>query len=122
MPEQLLVLQQVATGEMAGISAYSHDSLFRVAADTQDILPVGWAAQTKENNQRGKPMMGNAAASGGFNASLIDNIALVNGLYRPAVPLVAGRWERLRLLNAGALFFLDVTVCGKEKLFVSGSI
>ena len=114
VPEQLLVIQQTPMAALAGITQYSNDSLFRVVEDANHVLPARWWSTTSENNQHGV-----GASGSSFNASLIDNVALVNGLYRPIVSLIAGRWERVRILNAGGLFFLDLTLSGCELQLVA---
>ena len=67
-------------------------------------LPTDWANTLRENNQH----TASANASAPFDPSKIDNIALVNGQYRPTIHMRAGKWHRWRVLNAGALFFLDL--------------
>jgi hypothetical protein len=88
MPTQLLVIQELAFAQLSGVSGYSNDSVFRIDSSGR-ILPVGWEEETKENNQHGED------PSTRFNASLIDNVAVVNGAYQPVLNLTstAGRWH-----------------------------
>jgi FtsP/CotA-like multicopper oxidase with cupredoxin domain len=83
---------QFPLSAMLGISRYGHGSLFAVLNDSS--LPRNWQAVQKENNQDGRQ----------------TSVPLLNGEIGGTTRMRAGVWERWRFLNAGAFFFLDVTL------------
>jgi len=92
MPERTLVLQQFPLSAMLGIHQYGKGGLFSVLDDAG--LPEGWQAVEKANNQDGPQ----------------TNLPLLNGELGGTTTIRAGVWERWRFLNAGAFFFLDLTL------------
>ena len=105
LPERVLVLQQIGFAQLYGISKYSDDLVFKDEGTVG--LPAGWrnytSAGDKANNDHGEGLKG-------FNESLITSFTLVNGEHKPTVELEAGQWARWRILNAGAIFALDLTL------------
>lgn len=126
IPTKTLVLQQLAFAELRGVSLYSgNDTVFRV--DNPAGLPSDWADHVTENNQHPDPSSfkthdHHAGTPSPFDPTQIDNIALVNGQYQPTIHMRAGHWQRWRLLNAGALFFLDLTLpqCEIQLIAIDG--
>ena len=94
----MFIQLKVLTHHVTGISGYAGDTTFRV--DNAKGLPENWKSQVKENNQHGT----GDADGGGFNASLISNVAIVNGQLNPEISMTSGRWQRWQILNAVSPF------------------
>eukprot|EP00959_Pyramimonas_sp_CCMP1952_P299342 6260864-Pyramimonas_sp.AAC.1 len=54
---------------------------------------------------------GDALTSVDFNAQMNDMV-LINGLFRPAVTLTAGKYTRMRMIHSGTQSVMEVTVTG----------
>ena len=92
-PNQLLVVQELAFAP----AAKWRQRLPLCSGWIAVCLPFGWQEETKENNQHG------VDPTTRFNASLIGNVAVVNGAYRPVLTEQAGHRQRWRFLNAGGI-------------------
>jgi len=92
-PNQLLVVQELAFAH----AAKWRQRLSLCSGWIAVCLPFGWQEETKENNQHG------VDPTTRFNASLIGNVAVVNGAYRPVLTEQAGHRQRWRFLNAGGI-------------------
>jgi len=103
MDEQVMFLQTVPQSALIGISAYSGDLLTKILSKR----PV--PSRTTDNNQY-------SDLDGSFNASLIDNVGIVNGKFQPKMEVKSGRWARWRLVHAGPAFFMDLTLEAEEGL------
>ena len=94
---QVMLIQTIPQSALLGISAYSRGTLTKIYSRSQSAVN-----RTSENNQYGA-----RSGDAGFNSSLIDNVALLNGKYLPTLQQASGRWRRWRVLHAGPAFFSE---------------
>jgi len=97
MDEQEIFIQTVPQSALRGISRYSGDQLIHIYNQAPPQL------HRVDNNQF-------ADGQGVFNASLIDNVALLNGEFIPKLKMKAGQWVRWRIVHAGPAFFMDLSI------------